>query len=279
MPDIITKRDQQNIKITTDLATTSLGLPATSTDFVDYDGATAIEGLLLPIHDQALFSRNTSTAVTNVSTAADDMYPFYRRYMKKNPHVLTISSHGFSQGDVIVLGTTATQILVTNVLHVIDTDTVIVRVPTNGTFSADLLAAGNASPSTLVAEQPVIRMAGGIALGLASFLLDPITPASGYNVRLALILTDDPTPSSPALTFTQRETAKEVVWSRVYPVGALVNIDFAGLGAADGHLMPVAQNTQKRLMLVTYAEDGTPTSLNVTYEITYDREIVVEKIR
>ena len=141
------------------------------------------------------------------------------------------------------------------------------------TIFIELLDADNITTGDLVGEfiYETHQVGGGAQLGLIG--LDLGQGLTGGKMRVALILTDDP---SSGATYAVRETAGEVAWSRFYPAGSQVTIDLGGIFLGNQLYIPPAAalapaaGHEKRLMLAFYLESGTVASTwTLNLDLTY----------
>lgn len=102
---------------------------------------------------------------------------------------------------------------------------------------------------------------------------------SGAKVRAAIIATRDP---SSGDNFPTRLANNEVMWSKFYPLGSQVTVDFSGWGiTTNGYLppsFPLADNTagEVRFMLCLFWESGVPANFTLDAELTYFKKTTYE---
>lgn len=104
---------------------------------------------------------------------------------------------------------------------------------------------------------------------------------SGAKVRAALIWTNDPASGDD---YPTRFANNEVIWSKFYPIGTQINVDFSGVAIQDtGFIPPIINlapatgtNAEKRLMLALYWESGTPIAFTFDMTLTYRTKEVVD---
>jgi hypothetical protein len=222
---------------------------------------TAFDGLVIPMivdsHRQWL--TNTQLVVSSVSQAVTSR-------VSTTHHIdwlVEVTSHGLTRGEVISVYNGTDLLAITNVHSVVDDDFIIVR------------QSGRIGDISLATDifTGVTRYSGFVRFASASLNFDTQTPATSEVVRVALIVTL--TPDSDE-SYNERVANKEVLWSRVYPVGTQVGIlDWSGLSVSKGYIAPY--NDEVTLMLVTYNESGTPVVLNYNYEITVTTDTTIER--
>jgi hypothetical protein len=256
-------------------------IPETTALFLDYDGATDIDGILLPLLvDRTALLVTPAIAPVSILAAVEVSFTVptttgVQRWFRISPSVQTdlrvhekVSIGTFSGPSYIGAFRVEKRITVVG----FPDDLVISTVnPRLGLVAGDL-----------VGEElyEIHRYSGGAKLGFLSLNLG--LGVSGAKVRAALIYTS--TPNSGA-TYATREAANEVIWSRFYPVGTQVTVDFGGLNIFSQGFVPpavplapsMASNAEKRLMLALYWESGIPVAFTLDADITYTINTIVEQ--
>lgn len=274
MSKLITDEQTRTISIsnaTMDTGTVGDLIAESTSLFLDADGATDIDGINIPL----LVDRNKLLVAPPLSaiaiTAATEILPFIigspgsERKFRITPASQTL----FKVKEKVSIGTFSGP-------SYIGSFQVVQRIPVTGspddlvvTTRDTALVAGD-----LVGEElySLHRYSGSVKLGFVSLNLG--SGVSGATVRIALIVTSNPLSGADYAT---RKAAGEVYWSRFYPLGTQVSVDFGGYGIQTQGFVPpvnplapsVVTNAEKRLMLALYWESGTPIAFKLDADITY----------
>lgn len=277
MAKILQLGKSNTIKLSTVLTITETprGTLCTSPDFLDADigSVTVIDGWNIPlIHEREKWFENYSgiqIAAAEVDPSAEGRY-----------QITLAAAHNFKPKQKVSMGhfgTPAAHLGALEVFRLDNTNPLIIYVDTKTYYNLK-----ETNPVNFVGEFlfDTHRYSGGARLGFMSLNLD-VGSSVGGELRTALVATKNP---ASGVTFQTREAAGEVVWSRFYPVGSQISVDFSGVDIqTQGYVPPTGDQApaigdEIRLMLVFYGETGTAvaTAIDIDVDLTYNINTVVD---
>ena len=253
----------------------------------DYDGVTAIDGILLdPYVDRTvLFGPTAAPGTTGIPAAAiviaaatdEGIYKGKRRFTitpasEVNPQkneCFTIGSFA-PQSNVTAINGLSCWVQVKNVTAATSPRQFLVETPKLELTTVDIVGKKLYRTHAFNASAIFGYMSLGLGLGVTG------------RVRVALINTTDP---DSGATLATREAANEVIWHKTYPLGAQISVDFSGLSISNKSIYPPLFNCQgngttgePRIMLCLYGDStgGATPNFELDGDVTYTQKIVFD---
>lgn len=284
---LITTKQPYTHRVSTTLSITATsGSLLTSVDFFDADtlSTTAVDGIVLPLildRDKWLENPPPNAIVPQIVSAVDlpENHGKKRYEVTLDGNYPTFAKRKMKVSIGSIINKVGTYVGAFDV-YSIDTKTS----PTKMVLESNqrYKNSQNVVAADLVGSYMYkIHSFSAIAtLEMLSVNLGTGTGASGI-IRLALIHTRAP---STGWTLQSRIQANEVAWSRFYPIGTQVGVEFGGLSIRTNGYYPfdglAPNNKEIRPMLCFYWETTTgtpPASIPIDVDLTYQIETTIEK--
>lgn len=258
------------------------GVKLTIAGQTDYDGATAVDGILLDPYvnreDLIGVTGIRSTAVQITAATDDGIYKGKRRFtitpasevIPQKNEAFTIGSFA-PQTNVTAINDLACFVQVKNVIANTSPKQFLVETAKTTLTTADIVG------------KYLYRTHSFNASVVMGYMTMNLGTAVTGRVRVALISTTNPTSGA---TYTTREAANEVIWSKAYPLGTQINVDFSGLSVSNKSIYPplfdctgTGVTGEPRIMICLYGDStggaATP-SFELDADITYTAKTVVD---